>query len=333
VIPELKRNISMNLSIVIINWNSREYLEKCLESLRRERLGSGCEIVVVDGASYDGSDAMVRDRFPEVHYIQSPENIGYGRCCNLGARAARGKYLLMLNPDTELKSGATCALVAALEARPEFGLAGARLTDPDGAFQYSSTHPLPGVFNTVFDCEFIRNFLWRVSGRSRKRSPFPVHAVSGACMLVRSSLFRSIGGFNPRFFMYGEDVDLCQRVRGAGYRVCHVTMAEVVHHGGISSAQRSSGFSQVMIREAVDVFMRIHQGKLAAFSCRCMLALSAVARLAIVSLAWVFCRSAVRLRLEGVIAKWRLVLRWCCGAENWASHHFVTTPRRVICNV
>ena len=322
----------MNLSIVIINWNSREYLEKCLESLSRQRLGSDCEIVVVDGASYDGSDEMVRDRFPEVHFVQSPENIGYGRCCNLGARAARGKYLLLLNPDTELKPGSVGALLAALESRPKFGLAGARLTDPDGSFQHSSTHPLPGIFNTVFDCSFVRHLMWRASGRSQKKSPFSVHAVSGACMLVRTALFRSIGGFNPRFFMYGEDVDLCQRVREAGYRICHVPMAEVVHHGGVSSAQRSSGFSQVMIREAVDVFMRIHHGRFAALCCRFLLAASALVRIAIVSVLWVFSHGEMRQRLGAVLAKWRLVLRWCCGAENWASHHFVSTPRRVICN-
>jgi len=322
----------MNLSIVIINWNSREYLEMCLNSLRRQRLGADCEVVVVDGASYDGSEALVRERFPEVHYIQSPENIGYGRCCNLGALAARGDYLLILNPDTELMPGAACAMVAALRAQSDYGLVGARLIDPDGTFQHSSIHPLPGVLNTVLDCGFMRKFIWRVSGRSRKRSPFPVHAVSGACMLVRTSLFKSLGGFNPRFFMYGEDVDLCQRVRMAGYRVCHVPLAEVVHHGGVSSAQRSNGFSQVMIREAVDVFMRIHHGRFPALCCRCLMAVSAVVRLSILSVLWAFSRRAARVRLDGVIAKWRLVLRWCCGAENWASYHFTSTPRRVICN-
>ena len=322
----------MNLSIVIINWNSREHLAKCLDSLRGQRLGSDCEIVVVDGGSYDGSEAMIWKRFPEVHYIQSPENIGYGRCCNLGARSVRGKYLLILNPDTELKPGAVCAMMAALDSRPEFGLAGARLTDPDGTFQHSSTHPLPGILNTVFDCSLIRKMAWHVSGRSRKRSPISVQAVSGACMMVRTSLFRGIGGFNPRFFMYGEDVDLCERVRAAGYRICHVPTAEVIHHGGVSSAQRSSGFSQVMIRQAVDVFMRMHHGKLVAFCCRVLMALSALARIALASMAWVFCCGGLRLRLESVIAKWQLVLRWCCGAEKWASHHFASTPRRVICN-
>ena len=332
VILSKKKIDAVTLSIVIINWNSRKHLEKCLVSLQCQRLGSACEIVVVDGASYDGSEAMIWQKFPDVHYIQSPENIGYGRCCNLGARSARGKYLLILNPDTELQKGAVCAMLSALEARSEFGLAGARLTDPGGAFQSSSIHPLPRVLNIVFDCEIIRNFLWRLSGRARERAPFPVHAVSGSCMLIRTSLFNSIGGFNPRFFMYGEDVDLCRRVRGAGYQVCHVPMAEVVHHGGVSSAQRSSGFSQVMIREAVDVYMRIHHGKFFAFCSRCLLAISAIMRLVLVSLVWPFCPGAARARLKCIFAKWRMVLRWCFGAESWAGRHFVTTPRRVICS-
>ena len=322
----------MSLTIVIINWNSRDYLAKCLESIRQQRLSRDTEVVVVDGASFDGSEALVRDKFPDVHFIQSPENIGYGRCCNLGARSARGEFLLILNPDTELKPGAVGAMMAALKSQSKIGLVGARLIDSDGTFQSSSTHPLPGIFNTVCDCAFIRMLAWKLSGRSRKRSPFTVNAVSGACMMVRTSLFKRIGGFNPRFFMYGEDVDLCQRVRGSGHEVYHVPMAEVVHHGGVSSANRGSGFSQVMIREAVDVFMRIHHGPVAAFCCRCLMAGSALIRLTAASVARGFCGGVNRERLNGVIEKWRLVLRWCFGAEKWASHHFTTTPRRVICN-
>jgi GT2 family glycosyltransferase len=322
----------MNISIVVINWNSRDYLAKCLESIRHQRLSRDTEVVVVDGASFDGSETLVWDRFPEVDFIQSPENIGYGRCCNLGARSARGEFLLILNPDTELRPGAVGAMMAALKTQSTIGLVGARLIDPDGTFQTSSTHPLPGIFNTVFDCAFIRRLVWRVTGRSRRRSPFPVNVVSGACMMVRTSLFKKIGGFNPRFFMYGEDVDLCQRVRASGHEVCHVPMAEVIHHGGVSSANRGNGFSQVMIREAVDVFMRIHHGPITAFCCRALMAVSALTRLAAASAARVFSGRSSRERLDGVIQKWCLVLRWCFGAEKWVSHHFTTTPRRVICN-
>ena len=327
-----RKIVSMNLTIVIINWNSRDYLAKCLESIRQQRLSHDAEVVVVDGASFDGSEALVQDKFPEVHFIQSPDNIGYGRCCNLGARSARGEFLLILNPDTELKPGAVGAMMAALKSQSKIGLVGARLIDSDGTFQSSSTHPLPGIFNTVFDCAFIRRLAWQLSGRSRRRSPFTVNAVSGACMMVRTSLFKKIGGFNPRFFMYGEDVDLCQRVRGSGHEVYHVPMAEVVHYGGVSSANRGSGFSQVMIREAVDVFMRIHHGPTAAFCCRCLMAGSALIRLTAALVARGFCGGVNRERLNGVIEKWRLVLRWCFGAEKWASHHFTTTLRRVICN-
>jgi GT2 family glycosyltransferase len=151
-------------------------------------------------------------------------------------------------------------------------------------------------------------------------------------MMVRTSLFKKIGGFNPRFFMYGEDVDLCQRVRASGHEVCHVPMAEVIHHGGVSSANRGNGFSQVMIREAVDVFMHIHHGPITAFFCRALMAVSALTRLAAASAARVFSGRSSRERLDGVIQKWCLVLRWCFGAEKWVSHHFTTTPRRVICN-
>jgi GT2 family glycosyltransferase len=322
----------MKLSIVIINWNSRDLLAKCLDSICGQEFVGPLEIIVVDGGSFDGADAMVREQFPEVQFIQSPENIGYGRCCNLGACGARGEYLMILNPDTELRPGAIHTMIGTLAGMPNAGLVGARLIDPDGAFQTSSTHPLPGPFNTLFDCAMIRKAVWRLSGRSGRRSPFPVQAVSGACMLVRMSLYRKLGGFNPRFFMYGEDVDLCQRVRDSGYGVYHVPAARVVHHGGMSSAQQVSGFSSVMIREAVDVIMRIHRGEFAALCGRVLMSLSALLRLVTASVLRLFCARGNRARLDAVIAKWMLVLRWCCGGEKWASHHFATTPRRVICN-
>ena len=322
----------MKLSVVIINWNSRELLARCLESVRRQEFSGLMEIIVVDGASYDGTDRMVGENFPEVRFIQSPENIGYGRCCNLGVCGARGEYVMILNPDTELRPGVIRAMVGALAGIPNAGLVGARLIDPDGAFQTSSTHPLPGPLNTLFDCAMTRRALWRLSGRSGKRSPFSVQAVSGACMVVRMSLYRRLGGFNPRFFMYGEDVDLCQRVRDSGHGVYHVPAAEVVHHGGVSSAQQSSGFSSVMIREAVDVIMRIHRSEFAAFCSRVLMALSALVRLTVACLLRLCCVGGARARLDAVVAKWKLVLRWCCGWEKWASHHFASTPRRVICN-
>lgn len=322
----------MKLSVVIINWNSREMLAKCLESLRQQEFAGGMEIVVVDGGSFDGVDLMLKEYFPEVHFIQSPENIGYGRCCNLGARGVHGEYLMILNPDTELRPGVIRAMVGALACLPNAGLVGARLIDPDGTFQTSSTHPLPGLFNTLFDCALMRRFVWYLSGNSRIRTPFPVQAVSGACMVVRSSLYRRLGGFNPRFFMYGEDVDLCQRVRESGHGVYHVPAAHVVHHGGVSSAKQSSGFSAVMIREAVDTIMRIHRGEFSAFCSRVLMACSALMRLAVAYLARLFCDRRKRACFDRIIAKWLLVFRWCCGTEKWASHHFVATPRRVICN-
>jgi GT2 family glycosyltransferase len=151
-------------------------------------------------------------------------------------------------------------------------------------------------------------------------------------MLVRMSLYRKLGGFNPRFFMYGEDVDLCQRVRDSGHGVYHVPPALVVHHGGVSSAQQVSGFSSVMIRESVDVIMRIHRGEFAALCGRLLMTLSALLRLVAASVVRLFCARGNCARLDAVIAKWMLVLRWCCGGEKWASHYFATTPRRVICN-
>lgn len=315
----------MKLSILIVNWNSCELVRKCLLSIRATHGGLDPQVVVVDGGSYDGCGEMIRREFPEVEFVQCPDNIGFGRANNLGFAKVAGETLLLLNPDTELQPGALDGLLHALHSYPGTGLAGARLLNPDGSNQMTSIHPAPTPWNCAIDCDRLRRRWWRTKGPRADAAPVEVEAVSGACMILRADLFRRLGGFDPRYFMYAEDMDLCRRIRRAGWRIRHVPGARVIHHGGGSSATRFNAFPTVMIREALSLYMRANLGRGAALLHRTLTTLSAVARIALLAPAVAAGPKALRRRRALAVRKWWTVLRWSLGMEPWAARSFQTT--------
>jgi GT2 family glycosyltransferase len=317
------RRNAMKLSILIVNWNSKDYVRKCLESLRNDTLNAAPQIVVVDGGSFDGCAGMIAAEFPEVEFVQSPDNIGFGRCNNLGFNLVKGEFVLLLNPDTEVFPGAIERLMETLERHPDAGIVGARLLNPDGSLQEASIHPLPTPLNTALDTDRRRKRWWARHGLAGDGGPMVVEAVSGACMLMRSKLFRQLGGFNPVYFMYAEDMDLCLKVHRTGLRVYHVPTALVTHHGGGSSRTRFSKFATVMIREAVDVYMRENHGVATSLRYRFLMAISAVARIALLAPGWAVGSRESRLARKTSITKWWAVLRWAFGKESWAREHFL----------
>lgn len=309
----------MKLSILIVNWNSRELLRSCLLSIRATHDGLDPQVIVVDGGSFDGCGEMLARGFPEVEFVQCPDNIGFGRANNLGFSKVAGETLLLLNPDTELRPGALAALLGALESMPGTGLVGARLLDSDGGNQLTSIHPAPTPWNCAVDCDWIRRRWWRIKGPGPDSPPVEVEAVSGACMMLRSELFRRLGGFDPRYFMYAEDMDLCHRIRQAGWAIRHVPGAVVVHHGGGSSATRFNGFSTVMLREALSAYMRTNLGGTHALLHRMLTAASAVTRIPLLACACTLGGAPRRGRRALAIRKWWTVLRWSLGLEGWAA--------------
>lgn len=313
----------MKLSIVIVNWNSRDYVRECVKSIRATCGGIMPQVVVVDGGSFDGCAEMIAADFPEVDFVQSQENIGFGRSNNLGFQSATGDAVLLLNPDTELRPAALDALIAALEGEPHAGMIGARLLNTDGSLQLSSVQHLPTPFRTaVTDCDWSRRRWWRLKGPGENGGPVEVEAVSGACMLLRSEVFRALGGFDPRYFMYAEDMDLCFRVRKMGLKVYHAPKSVIVHHGGGSSKTQVSLFSVVMMREALAVYMRLNLGRTREAAYRMLIGAVAVPRLALLSIGWVLARPASRPARLASLRKWWAALRWSLGLEKWAAAKF-----------
>jgi len=228
------------LSAVVVSYNTRDLLLGCLGALRAHA-GVPFEAIVVDNASADGSEAAVRERFPDARVIANTANLGFSRANNLGWRAARGELVLVLNSDCEVRPGAVAALGAVLDRRPEVAIVGPRTVSPDGRPQVSFGPALTPL------AEWRQGRLVRAvkrgdpaalarAGRLAERESEP-DWVSGSCFLVRRRALEAVGGFDETFFLYEEDVDLCLRVRATGARVVYTPAAEVLHHLGRSMAQ------------------------------------------------------------------------------------------------
>ena len=228
------------VSVVIVSWNTRHVLDEALASLYSIEHGVEIEVIVVDNGSMDGSVEMVRERWPEVIVAALPENVGFGAANNVGLKHASGDYVLLLNSDTKCLWTTIRGLVAELQADPTVGCVGARHINRDGSLQ-RSTNAFPTLLNDTLELSGLTRFpLFQSALRPR----FPWWSdhttrmntgwVNGACMMLRRSAIDVTGGFDEAFFLYVEEVDLCYRIRQAGWRVIFTPTAEVVHLEGRS---------------------------------------------------------------------------------------------------
>ncbi len=212
----------LDVSIIVVTYNSADVVGMCLDSIGGET-GLSREIFVVDNASTDGGAEMVRNRYPWVHLIFNKENRGFAAANNQILPLCRGRYLYCLNPDAKLTGpGVLGECIRFMDANPQFGLAGTRLINPDGSLQESVSWRYPGQ-------KFTRSEMVGLKG--------DIACVLGASMIARADLIRRIGGFDEEFTLYGEDQDLCLRIRREGYEIGFVDDAVVIHYGGQSERQ------------------------------------------------------------------------------------------------
>lgn len=319
---------AFDVSIVIVNWNSKDYLRRCIATIEADTAGIGYEIIVVDSGSFDGCGEMLAATYPDVRFIQSERNIGFARANNLGAASARGEALLFLNPDTEVSGHAIARLHDRLRALPDAGILGCRLLNTDGTLQTSCVQPLPTILNQVFNADILLRLFPKVGLWTSARrfegvpSAVQVEAISGACMMVRRSVFERLGGYSTDYFMYAEDLDLCHKARAAGFANYYVGAAEVVHHGGGSTRRGRNRFADVMIPESISRLLRKTRGK--SYSVCYRLALSAAAgiRLTLLGLGWPAALASRRTSdWAGAMYKWWAVLRWGIGLEKWVHQY------------
>jgi N-acetylglucosaminyl-diphospho-decaprenol L-rhamnosyltransferase len=216
-------------SVVIVNWNAGDMLRACVQSLMDDAR-RGCPVVVVDNGSSDGSTTAAAAACPWMTVVAAGRNLGFAGGANLGAAQAPGDAVVFLNPDARVLPGAVAELVAAL-TEPGVGVAGGGLLDEDGRWQPGAARFGP-IGHLLLDTT-----LGRLPARWRRR-PYRVDWVYGTFMAVRADLFRQLGGFDPDYFLYGEDMDLCHRARQLGARTVHVPRARAVHGANVSAGKR-----------------------------------------------------------------------------------------------
>jgi GT2 family glycosyltransferase len=257
--------MSSEVSIIIVNWNTRELLAECLESVRSS-VGTSerwnVQTLVVDNASQDGSAAMMRERFPWVTLIENGQNLGFARGNNQGISRAEGRYVLLLNPDTVVHSGALGALVAFMGTHPSAGAAGARLINPDGSLQ-ASCHPMLSPGREFWRLLFLERIWPRATypmHRWDDSTPRRVEVIKGACMMLRRTALEQVGSFDESYFMYTEEVDLCYRLTQAGWELWYAPQAQVIHYGEASSHQAAEAMYVQLYRSKVQ-FYRKHGGE------------------------------------------------------------------------
>lgn len=320
----------MDLSIVIVNWNSREHLRRCLASIQLHVPTIAHEIIVIDSGSFDGTDAMLREKYPDVRFIQSATNLGFARANNRAAAHACGEFLLFLNPDTEVVGSAIDTLYAAFKTLPDAGVVGGTLLNADGTVQSSCIQSLPTLLNQLLDSEVLRarwprSRLWGVAALyDASDGPREVEAISGACLMVRRKTFEELGRFSEDYFMYAEDMDLSYTARRAGYRNYYVAAARVVHYGGGSSGDAASLFSAVMLPEALSRFFAKMHGNAYALAYRLTLLMSACVRLGVLKLARLVIHD--REKSEASYQKWLSVLRWTLNRAELVRQYYPAVP-------
>ncbi len=233
----------IDLSIVIVNWNVRDLLRRCLLSISNlQPPPSGLEMIVVDNASTDGSVQMVRTEFPGVHTIANTENRGFPAANNQGIAIAQGRHVLLLNPDTEVVGDALTTMVGFADAHPDVGMVGPQLLNPDGSVQ-SSRRRFPTLATAFFESTWLQPYAPRRLLERYYVLDRPDDAVQdvdwlyGAALMARREAIAQVGPLDERFFMYSEELDWCRRFRKADWRVVYLPAAQIIHHGGKSSEQ------------------------------------------------------------------------------------------------
>ena len=318
----------MDLSILIVSWNVRELLRKCLysvisnqysvssnqtpdSSLNTEHCSLNTEVIVVDNASSDGSVEMLRSEFPNVHLIGNSENVGFTRANNQALAMAQGRYLFLLNPDTELGPGALSALVAYMDAHPRVGMIGPQLRYGDGSLQ-SSRRRFPTLATAFLESTKLQQWFPRnrvlmhyYMRDTDDGATQEVDWINGSAMFTRREVYDQVGGLDEAFFMYSEELDWCYRIKQAGWQIVYLPTAQITHYEGKSSeqvvAKRDIYFHSSKIR-----FFRKYHGAFVAEILRAFLLLMFAFQIADESAKWLLGHKRA-MRAARVKAYWQVL--------------------------
>ncbi|MCL5263746.1 MAG: glycosyltransferase family 2 protein [Chloroflexi bacterium] len=270
----------VDLSIIIVSYNVRDYLLSCLTSIHQHSEDFNFEVILVDNVSVDGTVEAVREFFPQVQIIVNTENVGFARANNQGLRACRGRYVLFLNPDTELCAGAVAGLIHAADSRPDAAAFACRMLNSDGTLQYSCFR-FPnlmmatfGLFPIVSNDSVLKG---RYAAHYFDRTFEPEH-VLGACFMVRRQILEELGGMDENFYMYFEETDLCYRLKLSGHKIVYTPEFSVIHHGQQSTSAVKQKMSIQFYRSQA-YFYRKHYGPFEQMALKAVVVLGMLCRI------------------------------------------------------
>lgn len=304
----------VDLSVVIVNWNVRGLLQRCLRSILESKPSIiNLQVIVVDNASTDGSVEMIQAEFPNVHLITNTHNRGFPAANNQGIAAAQGRYVFLLNPDTEVVSDALATMVTFADEHPDVGVVGPQLLNPDGSVQ-SSRRRLPTLATAFFESTWLSPYAPKSLLRRYQMRDTPddvtqdVGWVDGAALMARREAIEQVGLMDEGFFMYSEELDWCQRFGEAGWRVVYLPTARILHHRGKSSEQVVAAGHIYFQTSKVHYFRKYH-GRFVAEVLRLFLLSNYVWQLGLEGVKWLVGHRRP-LRAQRVTAYWRVL---CSG--------------------
>ncbi len=268
----------LDVSIIIVNWNTRELLQVCLASICEQTRDIDYEIIVVDNASIDGSSEMVKKSFPQVTLIENPENRGFAIANNQGIEAANGRYVLLLNTDTVILDNAIAKTVEFADSHPEAAVVGCKVLNPDKTLQ-PTCFMFPSILNMLLSASYLYKLFRKSKFFGRELMTWwdrsdtrEVDVATGCYMLVRREAIDQVGVLDKRYFIYTEETDWCYRFKKNGWKILFTPEPQIIHYGGQTTEQMSEKF-RLQLSGSMLIFMKLHRSKLTFTFARFLIAL------------------------------------------------------------
>jgi GT2 family glycosyltransferase len=254
----------IDVSVITVNYNVKEFVLNLVISLKKALSEFTYEIIVVDNASQDGSVEYLKEKFTDVTVIANSKNVGFGKANNQALEISKGKYILLINPDAIVREDTFTKMISFFERTKEAGLAGCKVLNPNGTLQLACRRGFPGPWTSFTKVSGLSTIFPKSKLFAKynltyldENKTYEVDAISGSFMMLKRDVYEKVGGFDPDFFMYGEDLDLCYRIQKAGYKVYYVHDTEVIHYKG-ESTKRSSIDETKMFYDAMQIFVKKH---------------------------------------------------------------------------
>jgi len=256
----------MDISVIIVNYNVRYFIEQCLISVFKSIQDLNVEVIVVDNASVDNSVSAIKNKFPDVHLIANKENVGFAKANNQAIKIAKGKYFLLLNPDTLIEEDTLTKIFGFMENNPDAGALGVKMIDGEGKFLPESKRGLPTLSSSLFRFSGLSKLFPKSRIFNRYNLGYldedeihEIDVLSGAFMFVRTEILPKVGLLDEAFFMYGEDIDYSYRIQKAGYKIYYYPETTIVHFKGESTKKSSLKYHNIFYK-AMAIFAKKHYG-------------------------------------------------------------------------